>query len=276
MPLSLRSPPPELRIVREDPVDDSIDVPATVVCAMCGDAMCTGCERELSRSGIVAMIAWERPGTPVLARLWSTARATTLSGEAFFEHLPDGPIAPALRFAVLAELVAASGVAVFTLGVLGFVVPLAWFKHVALDGAAREVALRILFAGVPGLALLLVGAHAWHGLALDHGARRTGARSARGHALRFGLYSAGWDLVLGPVGAVVLALKEGARGLAALAQAGAGLPGRCARAYLRGAYRIQGARLEAANAMGTRVAIVATLLGAAAVLAAAIAAWRAL
>src|SRR5580704_13616989 len=130
MPLSIRTPrEARLSSVREDPVDDSIDVPATVVCAMCGDAACTGCDRELSRSGIVAVVVWERPGAPVLSGLWATARATTLSGEEFFEHLPDGPIAPALRFAVLAELVAAAGVTVITLGVLGLVVPLAWFKH---------------------------------------------------------------------------------------------------------------------------------------------------
>src|SRR5580700_2865375 len=113
LPQSLRTPPRQFRVV-EDVVDDSVDVPAAVVCAVCGDAACSGCERELSRSGIVAMVAWERPGAPALARLWATARATTMSGEAFFDLLPDGPIVPALRFAVFVELMAALGLVLFS------------------------------------------------------------------------------------------------------------------------------------------------------------------
>src|ERR1700679_2858519 len=149
MPLSIRTPR-EMRLasVREEPVDDSIDVPATVVCAMCGDAACSGCERELTRSGIVAVVVWERPGAPVLSGLWATARATTLSGEAFFEHLPDGPIAPALRFAVLAELIAASGLMLFSLPVVAVLAPM-WIKHVILDSGARDIASRVALAGIP-------------------------------------------------------------------------------------------------------------------------------
>jgi hypothetical protein len=277
MPLSIRTPPRGARLssVREDPVDDSIDVPATVVCAMCGDAACAGCERELSRSGIVAVVAWERPGVPVLAGLWATARATTLSGEAFFEHLPDGPIAPAFRFAVLAELIAASGLMLFSLPLVAMLAPV-WAKHVALDSGARDVAVRLAFAGIPALALMLVAAHASHGLALDAGARRVGARGARTRALRFGLYAAGWDLVLGPVGALVLGLKEGLRSMLALLQLSVGLPGRCTRAFLRGSYRLDAARTEKANGTATAVAVVATLVGAVAVLAAVVAVWGAL
>ena len=60
----------------------------------------------------------------------------------------------------------------------------------------------------------LVAAHVAHGWALDLGARRSGARGATTRALRFGLYAAGWDLVIGPLGAVVVAAKEGVQGLA--------------------------------------------------------------
>jgi hypothetical protein len=268
MPLSQRTPPRELRIAREDPVDDSVDVPAAVVCAMCGDAACAGCDRELSRSGIVAMVVWERPGAPALSRLWATARATTLAGEAFFEHLPDGPIVPALKFAILAELIAAVGVVALSIPIILAFAP-AWVKHVALDSAGREVAARVALVGVPSLALMLVAAHAAHGLALDSGARRTGARGARSRALRFGLYAAGWDLVLGPIGAIVLGFKEGLGAMLGLFQLAVGLPGRCTRAFLRGCYRLEGARVEKANGSATAAAVVVTILGAVAVLVAA-------
>ena len=72
---------PDLREApRPDEAWDQLDVPAAVVCAVCGDVDCIGCERELSRSGIVAMVAWERPGAPMLARMWATARAATMAG----------------------------------------------------------------------------------------------------------------------------------------------------------------------------------------------------
>jgi len=267
MPLSLRTPPREHRVEKEDIVDDSVDVPAAVVCAACGDAACYGCSRELSRSGIVAMVAWERPGAPVLARLWSTAHAATLSGETFFDVLPDGPIAPALRFAVIAELVAAFGLVVSSIPVLALFAP-AWTKHLVLDGHAREIAARVLVVGIPSLALLLVGAHAAHGLALDYGARQVGADSARGRALRFGLYAAGWDLVLGPVGAIVLGLKEGIGAVGALLPLGVSLPGRCTRAFLR-AYGLDGARAEKAAGSATAMAVAVTVVGAVVVLIAA-------
>ncbi len=275
MPLSVRTPPrehslppDETRLARsrakDDIVDDSVDVPAAVVCAACGDASCAGCERELSRSGIVAMVAWERPSAPPVARLWATARATTLSGETFFDVLPDGPLAPALRFAIVAELVASFGLVVFSLPVIALFAP-AWAHHVVLDSAAREIALRVVLVGAPALALMLVAAHAAHGLALDFGARRMGAAGARGRALRFGLYAAGWDLVLGPVGAIVLGTKEGLGAVAALPSLALGLPGRCTRAFLRG-YGLAGIRAEKANAVATATAVIVTIAGAVAVL----------
>jgi hypothetical protein len=271
MPVSLRTPPRDFATRRSDrdTVDDSIEVPATVVCAFCGDAECTGCENELSRSGVVAMVAWERPGAPLFGSLWATARAATMQGEAFFELLPDGPIAPALRFALVAETIAAFGFLAVALPFVAILAP-GWLKHVALDGAARDIALRVLALGVPGLALLLVGAHAAHGLALERGARKAGARSARWRALRFGLYASGWDLVLGPIGALVVAWKDGAAEAFGLVSLGVGLPGRCARAFLRGCYRLVGSRADKANGVATAAAVVATLIGAVAILGVAI------
>lgn len=268
MPLSVRTPPREHRVgKKEDIVDDSIDVPAAVVCAACGDAACAGCGRELSRSGIVAIVAWERPGASVFARLWATARATTLSGEGFFDVLPDGPLAPALRFAIVAELAAATALVAFAVPVLVALAP-AWARHVVLEPAARETAARVLLLGIPSLAAMLVLAHAAHGLALDYGARRAGAAGARGRALRFGLYATGWDLVLGPIGAILIGGKDGLRAVGALVPLGVDVPGKCTRALLRG-YGLEGARADKAAGTATAMAIAVTILGALAIVIAA-------
>ncbi len=239
---------------------DLLDVPAAVVCARCGEAECTGCEGgELSRSGIVSVIAWERSGMPALGRLWSTARSSTRDAEAFFELLPDGPIMPAFRFAATCELLASTAAFLGFLLVAAVVAP-SWLRHVALDPAARSIALRLLVLGLPSFAGLLVLAHAAHGLAIDHGARKNGARGARSRALRFGLYACGWDLVMGPIGAVVVAAKEGVRASLELATTLSGLPARATRSFLRGCYRLDGDRARQALATSYVGATAATLL----------------
>lgn len=250
-----REPSLEERLDRES--SDLLDVPATVVCAFCGEADCGGCESEHSRSGVLAIVPWERARVPMLTRLWSTARATTRDAEAFFELLPDGPLLPAFRFAATCELLAST--AFFT----GFVIVAAvvapgWVKHTALDPAARLTALRIIVAGLPAFAMLTVLAHAAHGLAIDVGASRGGARHARSRALRFGLYACGWDLLLGPIGAVIVAVKEGLRASLALTGTHAGLPTRATLAFLRGAYRLEGERAKGALAISWTGAALAT------------------
>jgi hypothetical protein len=247
---------------REGSSPDLFDVPAAVVCALCNDVECPGCAsqpNERSRSGVVSVIAWERPGLPVLARLWATARATTHQAEGFFELLPDGPIGPALRFAAACELVASSSLFLVFLAIAGAVAP-EWVKHVALDPSARATALRIVLLGLPAFSAMLVVAHAAHGLAIDRGASKNGARSARSRALRFGLYACGWDLVMGPLGGVVVAVKEGLGAAADLASALSGLPTRTTLAFLRGCYRLDGE--SARRALGTSYvgATIATLL----------------
>jgi hypothetical protein len=241
-------------------------VPAAVVCLVCGELDCTGCEdRDLSRSGIVAIVAWERPAMPALTRLWATARSTTRDAESFFELLPDGPVMPALRFAAICELLAAFSMVLLILPVAALVAP-SWLRHVALDPAARAFALRVVFLGVPAFAAFLVFLHTVHALAIDVGAGGSGARHARSRALRFGLYACGWDLVIGPLGAVIVALKEGlAAGLAVLDLVS--VPGRATRAFLRGCYRLEGERANKALATATSGVVVATLLGVVAVIA---------
>ncbi|HSQ63118.1 MAG TPA: hypothetical protein VLM85_07870 [Polyangiaceae bacterium] len=222
--------------------DDFVDVPATVVCALCGDPDCPGCAEERSRSGVISIVAWERGGPP-LARLWSTAKASTQNAEGFFESLPDGPIMPALRFAVLAELVDSAAMLV-GLGALFLLALLA--LGVAPSAASLVLAARVAFAGVIGLTVLLVAAHATHGYALDLGARAAGALRSPTRALRFGLYAAGWDLMLGPVGFFGLLLRDGPKAAFGLAGNAVGLPTRCSVSFLRGAYGIHADRARPA------------------------------
>src|SRR5258708_15468237 len=253
---------PSTRVEPEELVD--AEVPAAVVCAQCGDADCPGCLRENTRSGVVAVVPWERPGTSSLARLWITARATTIEADRFFEALPDGPVLPALRFAIVSEVLAAMAMGSVGLAALVAVSP-QWARPVFVDEWLTTA--RIGSAGVLGLATLLVVAHAAHGLALELGARRSGVRRAPTRALRFGLYAAGWDLVLGPIGAIVLAVREGPAKALALAGLSVGLPGRSARAFLRGCYHLEGKAAEPALRASLIAALVATLVGALATIA---------
>lgn len=250
------------RLLNDELVDS--EVPAAVVCAQCGDADCPGCLEEQTRSGVVAVVPWERPGSPALARLWATARATTLDAERFFESLPDGPIVPALRFAIVCEMIAAGAMAIAALVPLAVLAP-RWIGHLLVHETLDS--LRLVVIGVSGLAALLVMAHLAHGWALDWGARRPGTRSSTGRALRFGLYAAGWDLVVGPLGVVLVGLKQGPRAVLTIAGVGLGLPGRSARAFLRGCYHLEGKSAARALRASYLAAAISTFIGALAVIA---------
>jgi hypothetical protein len=223
-----------------------VDVPAAVVCVRCGEADCGGCEHEQSRSGVVAIVAWERPMIPALTRLWSTARSSTRDAESFFEAMPDGPVMPALRFAAICEVLTLAMWALLLVPIAAVVAP-EWLRHVATDPAARSMGLRAVLFGIPAFAAVLVAAHAAHGLSIDRGATKNGGRSARTRALRFGLYACGWDLVIGPIGAIVVALKEGLGAMFELAALAADVPSKATKAFLRGCYRIEGDRAKSAH-----------------------------
>ena len=68
--------------------------------------------------------------------------------------------------------------------------------------------------------------------------------------------------------AIVVALKEGARAAFSIASVGVGLPGRSARAFLRGAYHLDGKSAQPALHASMLAAVVATAIGAIAVIAA--------
>lgn len=242
----------------EAELDDGIvDVPATVVCAFCGDPDCPGCAEERSRSGVIAIIAWERPGS-ALSRLWWTARPATQNAEAFFESLPDGAVTPALRFAVFAELLASASMLVVLAGALALtLLGLGIFP----DGLSLATLARGALVVVLGLTTLLVGAHAMHGAALELGARRAGASpTSMSRALRFGLYAAGWDVIMGPIGFFVLLLREGPKAAFGIARSARRLPTRSSLAFLRGAYRIDESRAKPALMVSYFGAGIATLL----------------
>lgn len=230
-----RSPVPSI----DDELFDRLEVPAAVVCAFCGAADCLGCDPDEERSGFLTIVPWERVGQGSWRRLWMTARLTTEQPESFFEALPDGAIGPALRFAMAAELLAAGSLFVIALGTGALLLP-AFASHIVASEGSLAFLARASVVGLPTVAGLLVGAHVLHALWVDRAARKAGGRSQRSRALRFGLYAAGWDVVLGPIGLVALALQGGPRAVIRMLRSGSGVPGRASRAFLRGAYGIVG------------------------------------
>lgn len=242
------STPPAARNehTRKESQPDLFDVPAAVVCVHCGESDCGGqCILETTQSGIVHIVPWERAHLPYFTRLWGTARLTTIDAEPFFAGLPDGPVGPAFRFALAAELCALlSHVAVAIPAAL--ILAPGWVKRVALDPESRSFALRLLACGIPLFALVLVTAHAAHGYALDVGAGRQGSKRQRSRALRFGLYAAGWDLVLGPVGFAVVLIREGVDRAFTVMGLLRDLPARASKAFAAQHYRLSGDTLARA------------------------------
>lgn len=243
----------------DEPVDSFFEIPAAVLCATCGHADCPGCSMGTDHeSGVIAIIPWERPGG-LWARLWSTARATTQGAETFFTILPDGELGPALRFALLSELLAVGAMAAVLLPLVALALP-----GVALD-VARNPALRWslfrwLFLGVPALSAWMVLAHVTHGAALDLGARRCGGHPQRRRAVRFGLYGCGWDLMAGPFGAVVTLASKGARAMFHLAEVGLHVPGRASVAFLQGVYQLSTEEIPRAQRFSAVGAVVIALI----------------
>ncbi|HRI68734.1 MAG TPA: hypothetical protein PK156_31110 [Polyangium sp.] len=241
---------------------DVFDVPAAVLCAICGQADCPGCTpADDDASGVVAIIPWERPGAGTWSRLWSTALATTQGAEAFFGAIPDGPLPPAMRFAVLCEMLAVASMVAALLPLAALALPnLA--MQVIVDPNMRERALQWFAIGVPSLALWMVIAHASHGAALDVGARRVGGRPQRRRALRYGLYACGWDLMTGPLGAVWMLFSRGMKATGDIMALAMTVPSKASRALLSGVYGLPEEDVAQAHRWGTKAAIILAVISA--------------
>lgn len=239
--------------------EDAFDVPAAVLCTICGASDCAGCSPKDEESGVVAIIPWERPGAGVMSRLFATAKASTVGAEAFFSALPDGEINPAVQFAVLAEVLAVASMAAILVPIAALVLPKLALS-IVLDAAARKTAAHVALFGVPGLALWMVAAHVTHGAALDRGARKQGAPSQRRRAVRFGLYACGWDLMTGPLGAVATLFSTGVRATVNLLDAAMHAPSTSSVAFLQGVYRLAPEALVKARRSGTLAAVAIAIL----------------
>jgi len=222
------------RSPRDDSAFDLIDVPATVVCAGCGDPACVGCviEEPTNQSGVVAIIPWERPGVGFWRRLWQTSTLATLHARSFFGALPEGEVSTALKFALICEAIAVSGLALGGL-LLALVVLPSLPRLVLEDPALRRTIVRGAAAGVVMLVLAMVSLHTIHGVALDAAARRFGGRRF-GRGLRFGLYACGWDLITLPLGLLITALSGGFAAARRAAPLGLTAPAQASEAFLVG------------------------------------------
>ena len=248
------------RRAREDEAGDSFEVPAAILCAFCGRGDCAGCSAgDEQGSGVVAIVPWERPGLSSWTRLWATARATTQNADVFFVSLPDGALPPALRFAILAELLAVASMFALLLPFAVLAMPTLAAEIIATE-ETREIAFKWVALGVPALASWMVIAHMTHGAALDRGARRCGARPQPRRALRFGLYACGWDLMTAPLGALVTLFSQGARAMLELLALVMTVPPRAASAYLTGAHGLDAQAASRAGRGGTLGVVVLSIL----------------
>lgn len=239
--------------------DEAFDVPAAVLCAFCGQPDCAGCAVATEEgSGVVAIVPWERPIGGVWSRLWATSKATTLGAETFFAVLPDGALPAAVQFALLAEILAIVSMIVALLPVAALALP-SLTLELARSPAARASALQWLALGIPALTVWMVIAHALHGAALDLGARRQGARPERRRALRFGLYACGWDLMAGPLGAVITLATNGRKGVEQLLSVSMRVPGKASTALLQGVYALRPEAAQRARRAGGIAAIALTV-----------------
>jgi hypothetical protein len=222
------------RAPRDDSAFDLIDVPATVVCAACGDPGCPGCaiEEPTNQSGVVAIIPWERPGVGFWRRLWQTSTLATVHARTFFGAIPDGDVSTALSFALVCETLAVSGLGLGA-GVIALICLPSLPMLLVEDANLRSSVVRGVGFGGFVLVLAMVSLHAIHGAALDAAARRFGGRRSR-PGLRFGLYACGWDLITLPFGLLATALISGLGAARAAAPLGLTAPRQASEAYLIG------------------------------------------
>ena len=210
-------------------------------------------------------VPWERPQASLWSRFWTTSRLTTESAETFFGSMPDGPVSPALSYALLAEALAVgTTVLAWTgLGIGAMYALLPTFTSNVLASSAGRAGI-VRMSGVAWIAftVVLLVAHVLHGYFLDREARRVGATSKPSRAFRFGFYAAGWDVAQSPIGFAAMFLTRGPRAFGDAFRHAAVTPGRATTALLRGVYGLDGvllARVKQRSMRWTMVASVAVI-----------------
>ncbi|MBI4706215.1 MAG: hypothetical protein HY744_34395 [Deltaproteobacteria bacterium] len=250
--------------MEEEVTDSAFEVPAAVLCAFCGRSDCPGCFAQDGEphSGVVAIVPWERPEGGAWSRLWATANAATRGAETFFAAIPDGPVRPALRFAVFAESVAVVSLLLALCALAAAALPRLALE-VVLDPGLRHAALRWILVGTPAVVVWMVLAHGLHAVAVEAAARRRGGRPCRRRAWRFGLYACGWDLMTGPVGFAGTLLTAGWRAAAQLCWLSLAVPGMASLCFARGVCALPEPAARRArrwgSAAGTLLAVVTAL-----------------
>jgi hypothetical protein len=164
--------------------------------------------RSAVNPSLTASPAAIRPAKAVYGwfqRLWLTARFATESPQRLFGQLPDGPLGSAIVFATVCETLALGslwllglGVCVVALGTEG-----TWVLLSHWGGALAG-----LLAATVGF---MVGVHLWAGLCTELGALGDAQGFELKAALRFALYTCGWDFITSPIGLLVAILQLGPR-----------------------------------------------------------------
>jgi hypothetical protein len=243
----------------DDETVDSVDVPAAVICAWCGRGDCAGCARERAgASGVIASVPWERPTSPWPGRFFATVQATTRGAEGFFRSLPDGPISPALTFAVIAEVLAVTSTAALVAPLVVLGVPGLLLRFLSDDGT-RSAVFSATLVGILGFTTLLVGAHALHGWVLA-------PRISRTLGLRLGFYACGWDFGSSPAGVVAATYSESLGAGFALVGSSVTAPSRSIDAALAGLFRLDGDAARQVKRRAMRLAMLTSVPGVVAVM----------
>ena len=249
----VRSPRPAPQDLDEETVD-SVDVPAAVICAWCGRGDCAGCAKERAgSSGVIAIVPWERPFSSWPSRFFATVHATTRGAESFFRTLPDGPVSPALGFAVIAEVFAVASTAAVVAPLIVLGVPGLLLRFLS-DPSTRIAVLAATAVGVLGFTSLLVAAHAIHGWVLA-------PRVSRAQGLRFGFYACGWDFGSSPAGVVAGTFADGVGAGFILFGSSITAPSRSIEAALAGMFRLDADGARRAQRRAMRIAMAASVPG---------------
>jgi hypothetical protein len=178
-------------------------------------------------------------------------QATTKGAEGFFRSLPDGPISSALTFAIIAEIFAVTSTAAVVAPLVVLGIPGLLLRFLS-DDATRTAVLSATAVGVLGFTMLLVGAHALHGIMLAPAVSRT-------RGLRFGFYACGWDFGSSPAGFVAATYSEGFRAAFALIGSSVIAPSRSIDGALAGMFRADGDQAGRVKRRAMRVAMGASV-----------------